>query len=60
VFWHGIVFILFMQDPMCTEKNEGKKPGPKGRNYVNRNEKYEVNYENKRKGPGKRFGKGKD
>lgn len=41
-------------------KNEGKKTGPKDRAYVNSSEKYEVNYENKRKTPAKKFGKGKD
>lgn len=42
------------------EKNEGKKPGPKDRDYVNKSGKYEVNYAGKRKTPARKFGKGKD
>jgi hypothetical protein len=41
------------------EKNAGKKPGPKDRSYVNKDEKYETKYEASRKTPAKRFGKGK-
>lgn len=32
------------------------KPGPKDRSYVNKGEKYEVEYEGKRKKPAKKFG----
>ena len=42
------------------EKKDGKKPGPKDRDYVNKSEKYEVKYEPGRKTPAKKFGKGKD
>lgn len=38
---------------------KGKKPGPKDRSYVNKSEKYEVSYEDKRKTPARKFGKGK-
>jgi hypothetical protein len=38
------------------EKN-GKKPGPKDRNYVNKTENHEVKYEPSRKTPAKKFGK---
>lgn len=31
------------------EKNEGKKSGPKDRNYVNKSEKYEVRHVSSRK-----------
>ncbi len=34
----------------------GKKPGPKDREYVNKKESYEVDYESKRKAPAKKFG----
>ena len=43
----------------CYENNEGKKRGPKDRDYVNKSEKHEVKYEPKRKTPAKKFG-GKD
>lgn len=33
-----------------------KKPGPKDRSYVNKSQKYEVNYEKDRKTPAKKFG----
>jgi len=36
-----------------------KKTGPKDKDYVNKNEKYEVAYEPKRKTPAKKFGAGK-
>lgn len=36
-----------------------KKSGPKDRKYVNKDEKYEVAYEKKRKKPAKKFGAGK-
>lgn len=39
-------------------EKKGKKPGPKDRAYVNKSEKYEVNYEEKRKTPARKFGKG--
>jgi hypothetical protein len=42
------------------EKRSGQKPGPKDRDYVNKSQKHEVNYESKRKTPAKKFGKGKD
>jgi hypothetical protein len=32
-------------------KKETTKPDPKDRSYVNKTEKYEVNYESKRKSP---------
>jgi hypothetical protein len=35
---------------------EKKKPGPKDREYVNKSEKHEVKYEEKRKTPAKKFG----
>ncbi len=38
---------------------EKKKPGPKDRDYVNKDQKYEVKYEEKRKTPAKKFGAGK-
>jgi hypothetical protein len=38
--------------------NEEKKRGPKDRNYVNKSEKHEVNYEPKRKKTPKQFGSG--
>lgn len=38
------------------ENNEGKKRGPKDREYVNKSEKHEVKYEPKRKTPAKKFG----
>jgi hypothetical protein len=40
-------------------KNEGKKPGPKDRSYVNQSQKHEVDYEPNRKTPAKKFGSGK-
>ncbi|GIL23946.1 MAG: hypothetical protein BroJett042_24590 [Bacteroidota bacterium] len=36
-----------------------KKPGPKDKDYVNKSQKYEVDYEPKRKTPAKKWGKGK-
>ena len=39
-------------------KANKKKTGPKDRDYVNKSEKYEVEYEPKRKSPAKKFGKG--
>ena len=41
------------------EKNQSKKAGPKDRDYVNKSQKHEVKYEEKRKTPAKQFGKGK-
>ena len=38
---------------------EKKKPGPKDRDYVNKDQKHEVKYEEKRKTPAKKFGEGK-
>lgn len=38
------------------EKKDGKKPGPKDRNYVNKAQQHEVKYESKRKTPAKKFG----
>lgn len=38
--------------------NEKKKRGPKDRDYVNKSEKHEVNYEPKRKTTAKKFGSG--
>ena len=38
------------------KNNEGKKRGPKDRDYVNKSEKHEVKYESKRKTPAKKFG----
>jgi hypothetical protein len=32
------------------------KPGPKDRDYVNKDQKYETDYEKKRKTPAKQFG----
>jgi hypothetical protein len=40
------------------ENKEGKKRGPKDRDYVNKSEKHEVNYEPQRKKPAKKFGSG--
>lgn len=41
------------------EKKNEKKRGPKDRNYVNRSEKYEVDYEKERATPAKKFGSSK-
>lgn len=38
-------------------KGNKKKTGPKDKDYVNKSEKYEVEYEPKRKSPAKKFGK---
>jgi hypothetical protein len=40
-------------------EKQGKKPGPKDRNYVNKSQKHEVKYEPNRKTPAKKFGSGK-
>lgn len=42
------------------EKKSGKKSGPKDRDYVNKSQKHEVDFEAKRKTPAKKFGQGKD
>ena len=41
------------------EKKNQEKRGPKDRDYVNRSQKYEVDYEKNRKTPAKKFGAAK-
>lgn len=41
---------------METKDKTSKKPGPKDRNYVNKNQDHEVKYEPRRKTPAKKFG----
>jgi hypothetical protein len=41
-------------------EKENKKPGPKDRSYVNKDQKHEVKYEPQRKTPAKKFGSGKE
>jgi hypothetical protein len=37
-------------------EKDSKKPGPKDRSYVNKDQKHEVKYEPQRKTPAKKFG----
>jgi hypothetical protein len=38
------------------KNQDSKKPGPKDRSYVNKDEQHEVKYAPKRKAPAKKFG----
>jgi hypothetical protein len=42
--------------PKTSSKTASHKPGPKDRDYVNKEQKFEVAYEPKRKTPAKKFG----
>ena len=49
-------FVFPCQNNLTMKNKEGKKRGPKDRDYVNKSEKHEVKYEAKRKTPAKKFG----
>ena len=50
VYWYSHRKIFVMKN------NEGKKRGPKDRDYVNKSQPHQVRHEPKRKKPAKKFG----
>jgi hypothetical protein len=53
--WYGMVFLLALSKKIMATTPK-KKAGPKDRDYVNKSQKHEVDYEPKRKTPAKTFG----